>query len=223
MQKNNPTNFSATELDRLLNRSFLESHLTKPKYEKITEVIAAHTIGISPVAIPAQQSFIKKLIRKKSVQLLLIGSIISVGGVAGIIFLNNHSEEPRKINAAPSPVHLQTMEESNTKKDLRQKSISSRNNPATSREDMYKISAMKNTNSTEITYNDSITNNLTIQQMEPMYVEDPAILLPTDKDSISVNSKIIYNDSIRNDTIKKRRTKGKRRKHDFKYTIDNLK
>ena len=227
MQKNNPTNFSAAELDHLLNRSFLELHLTKPKCEKITEVIAAQALGVAPpVAISTQESFIKKFIRKKILHILLLCFLAITGGVAGIVLMENQSEESTKLNIAPPALPRKTKEVTNSKITEKENKNHMKRSSAVSVSSVssYENSSTENIISQEIVYPqaiyDSTTANFIIRQPKPIHSEDPEILLIKTKDSVSTS--FIKKNSIETKKQKKRKAKILQKEYEVKRKKNKL-
>lgn len=167
MQKNSPHTFFEKELNTLLNKSFLESHLTKPKYEKITEAIAAHAMGISPAAMSTRQPFTKKFIKKKILRILLLAFLAITGGVSGIALLVNQPEKSKKLNLVAPALPRQTKEVANSNTTKKETSNHTKISSVIASANIY-----KNDISQEAIYNDSTTNNFIMQQPEPIHFEN---------------------------------------------------
>jgi hypothetical protein len=89
MYNNTLNSFSEKELDKLINQSFLELNFNKPKNAKIAESIAAYTLRVSEKEQTKRKSFLKKL---SYFQIIIISSVIVVGGILGITTLNKNSK-----------------------------------------------------------------------------------------------------------------------------------
>ena len=135
----------------------------------------------------------------------------------------NNPKEPIKINATPSVATGQTIETSVGEAVAQQPCIPAKGNSAISNMDIHKTQFKENNISKQIILNDTTTNNLAIQKPEPIYFEDPSLLIPKESDSASEHSKKIDAESHKNDTTKRRKAKIKGKELDFKYSIDNPK
>jgi len=209
MQKNDPTIFSEKELDNLLNRLFLESHLAKPEHQKITEVLATHALKAKPADLLPQQSWISKLINSIGLPpLFFIMSIVLAGGVLRAILLSSNpedlrinrkmpagaheqavksNEEPIKIKAVPSIAYEQKTEGAENNKNVRKKITRYQSSSDVIYTSMYSV---RNNLNKPIVNPDSLDIKLALHRPEPVYFED-TMTLSKAKDSIHSDSKKI--------------------------------
>ena len=196
-------------------------------------MIAAHVLGLKSTVISTQQSFIKKLVSKFSLQVFLLLSVVLAGGIAGIAFFNNNSEESKKINITNSSAYKQTDKVADVK-DMEEKNTLTRKNSEIYYKETSKQFSMENNSNTQLlTQNNisgnnlyrserhtigdlistqiidsiSILNKLVIQKPEPSYFD----YLKKERDSMSADSRTIENKNLKNNTPKKKKLKLRKR------------
>jgi hypothetical protein len=203
MQQNNPTNFSESDLDRLLNRSFLELDQKDPKNAKMMEVIAAQTFAEKPL--------LRKLADRIALRVLIFSCAAFLIGTVGLIVIKNNSSEPKNTDSVSHTVQQKITLMPESKTEMESKQNVNQKTPAASNVNMYKKSPESVNTTAWQTYNDS-TNGVPITQMpEPIYFNDPALVL-LKNDSIQSNPKPAekHNEQI------KRKPKSKWREHEVK-------
>lgn len=223
MQKSNPTAFPEKELDQLLNQSFLESHLANSKNEKMVGAISAQVFGLNAISNSTPDSFIKKLTRKISLQVFLIGSFAILCGVTGFILTKTNPEEPKKIAMPITTTPEQPVITSTKKTEERQNILPQKNTSSTLHYNIQEESSENYNTAPAIAYEDSSADNLATKLPEPIYFNDPAIVLPKKNNSTSMNSKRNEKNNSNEQPKRKRRAKAERRReHEVRFDADHF-
>jgi hypothetical protein len=214
MQKNKPNSFSENDLDKLLNRSFLESENAKPGNEKILESISAHIFGLKVAT--NEQSLSQKLIRKISFNSLIWSVLVIAGLSTGILLLKGHAAGTSRKGSDSPKVQIPATSGQVYKINRTEETATTKNTSANIHTDLYKKSSFQNYSEARLANNDSSTDNLVIMQPEVIHYTDPPLILPKPTDSIHLNTEQTEKNTIKNDKLTRKKEKGKWREHEVK-------
>ena len=215
MNKNDPKQFSENDLDKLLNRSFLESNLSQSQNEKIMEAMAAENLGEN--SNYSGKPFLKTLLNKISLQVLIIGVVILSMGVYAAVHMNETRNEPKNTDIPQQERdHRPDLRTNNTIEPAPLSEIVKNRTPDSKRKFENQYSTETNAK-TWNSYRDSTTYELyTAAKPDSIYVSDPAIILPKGKDSLLLKTSSKEKGTIKNNKQIKKKSKQEWREHEVK-------